>query len=228
MASHDQQIQAYRKLLDDAAPILERMRSEEERRPPTFNLFLILGHAYREVSTHSAMLAHLLDPAGGHGQGPLYLRAFLTTVQNAALRQGKELILPQFDAAQVWRCRKEVPLPSGFGQADILLRGPQLIMVIENKIHSQDSDTQIPRYWKFVSSEAQHYKRSPLLVYLTPDGRPPSPRPIASYPGLAERTVQLSYRSDISGFIEGTIGATRAVAVEEVLRQYEALARRLI
>jgi hypothetical protein len=67
------------------------MQEEERLRPPNFNIFFALGHEYREVSTHSAMLAHLLDPLASHAQKILFLRRFLDIVKK---RQGtKENIL---------------------------------------------------------------------------------------------------------------------------------------
>src|SRR5271154_3983346 len=63
----------YSDLLAGANPILEKQREHDRLRPPNFNVFMALGHAYREVPTHSAMLAHLLDPAASHAQQGLFL-----------------------------------------------------------------------------------------------------------------------------------------------------------
>src|ERR1035438_2810882 len=41
-----------------------------------FNVFEILGIGAREVTTHSPMLAELLDPRGRHGMGPRFLNIF--------------------------------------------------------------------------------------------------------------------------------------------------------
>ena len=53
----------------------------EQQRAPRFNLFQLLGVAENEVGTHSALLADLLRPEGTHGQGTLFLDAFLTYCQ---------------------------------------------------------------------------------------------------------------------------------------------------
>src|SRR5665213_375123 len=42
-----------------------------------FNIFQILGIGHREVTTHSPILAELLNPKGSHGQGSAFLRLFL-------------------------------------------------------------------------------------------------------------------------------------------------------
>ena len=64
-----------------AGPILREMRDSDILRPPTFNIFRVLGREYREIATHSALLAHLLDPQGGHRQGDLFLRLFLDSLR---------------------------------------------------------------------------------------------------------------------------------------------------
>jgi PD-(D/E)XK nuclease superfamily len=125
----DQQL--YPELLRSADPALCILRKEDSLHPPHFNIFVALGHAYRETSTHTALLAHLLDPAGRHAQGVLFLRSFLDLVQGAAKNQGKTLLLPTLEDQTRWRCRKEVSIPDG--QVDILLRGPGLVLIIENK-----------------------------------------------------------------------------------------------
>jgi hypothetical protein len=61
----DRRNNTYAQMLASADSVLEDMRNQEQLRPPSFNIFYALGHAYREVPTHSAMLVHLLDPAGG-------------------------------------------------------------------------------------------------------------------------------------------------------------------
>ena len=162
----------YSELLSAADPALRALRQGDCLRPPRFNIFFALGHAYRETSTHSALLAHLLDPAGDHAQGALFLRSFLDLVQGAAKSQGKTLLLPVPEDPTRWRCRKELPIPKG--QIDIVLRGPGLLLVIENKIFTVDSKGQLQKYWCFAKREAQEKRLLPVIVYLTPDGDPPT------------------------------------------------------
>ena len=48
----------------------------DKQHAPQFNLFHLLGVAKAEVTTHTALLANLLNPAGSHGQGTLFLETF--------------------------------------------------------------------------------------------------------------------------------------------------------
>jgi len=223
----DSRTAIYAAIISKASPVLQEMRDKERERPPNFNIFLSLGHAYREVSTHSAMLAHLLDPAGSHQQGTLFLCSFLDIVQKASVDQGKHFIIPRLQDDARWRCRREVWLRDGLGQADILLRGPGLILVIENKIGAADQDKQLCRYWEYARTEAEKNSLLPVVVYLTPDGRAPTPGSVGGALGLDEMLVRLSYQQDIYELIMRTVMTVRAISVAEVLRQYADLVRRL-
>lgn len=213
---------SYEAVLDAATVILEQHRAERARRPPSFNIFYALGHAYREVATHSALLAHLLDPRGGHSQGTLFLSGFLTAVRSAALSQGLSIPIAEIRHPDNWSCQREVALPDGLGQADLVLRGPELIMVIENKIHAGEGSQQIPRYWSYAQREAGR-DRTPVLVYLTPDGRPTR----SDCSRFQHRLVLVSYHRDIFPFLSDAAQSLHAVSVAEVLRQYADLVRNL-
>jgi PD-(D/E)XK nuclease superfamily protein len=217
--------QVYADVLARAAPIMEKQRERYRLRPPNFNIFQALGHAYREVSTHSAMLAHLLDPAGSHAQSALFLHNFLDVVQTAASRQGKSLPLPQLEDPTQWRCRREVPLSDSLGQVDVLLRGPGLLLIIENKVYADDPVNQLKRYWEFAQTEAEARRALPVIVYLTPDGRAPPPHSVGQSPRLTDNLILLSYAQDIHQFIQRSVNCLAAVSVAEVLRQYAELVR---
>jgi hypothetical protein len=221
-------LEAYRELLARADPFLQQQREQDRLRPPHFNIFQALGHAYREVSTHSAMLAHLLDPAASHAQGVLFLAGFLDLVQGAADSQKKNLRLQRPESvAHLWRIRKEVPLPDGLGQADVLVQGPGLLLLIENKIFAGDLENQLQRYWTFAKAQAEAQSLLPLIIYLTPDGRPPPALSIGGSTGLDEKLVLLSYHDDIYHWIQRKTAELHAISVAEVLRQYAALVRNL-
>ena len=170
------------------------------------------------------MLAHLLDPGATHRQGTRFLTGFLNVLQQAAEMQGKllQLPLPEARTRYKWRCRREVPLPDG--QADIVLRGPGLLLIIENKIYASDREDQLWRYWQYAKNEKNVL---PVIVYLTPDGRRPTTNSVRGDRELSQKLVLLSYHRDISRFIEETLTDLQAVSVAEVLRQYLAAAQSL-
>jgi hypothetical protein len=126
-----------------------------------FNIFQILGIGHHEVTTHSPMLAELLNPKGHHGQGAAFLRLFLT--QFAILGFDAES-----DAARVKLEHHVGPVTekSG-GRIDIVVKdGKGSSILIENKIGAGDQDKQIERYRG--SDPKAH------LFYLTLDGHEPS------------------------------------------------------
>ncbi len=225
-ADDEPRIKAYSALLAKAEAALRDMRDRDRLRPPTFNVFFALGHAYREVSTHSAMLAYLLDPAAGHAQDMLFLRKFLDIVRRAAERQGKQLPVPYPENSSRWQCRKEVRLPRDLGQVDVLLRGPELMLVLENKILAGDQENQLRRYWDYLLTEAEG-RPSRIVVYLTPDGRTPTAQSLGGNTDLAEALVRLSYRENIYELVRSAADMTKAISVAEILRQYAALVERL-
>ena len=54
------------RLLNRVASLCERRLHSQANDAPGFNLFRILGVEENEVATHSAFLAHLLDPNETH------------------------------------------------------------------------------------------------------------------------------------------------------------------
>jgi hypothetical protein len=59
---------------------LTKKVSQRSETSPTFNLLNITQRAHYEVTTHSAILAQLLNPLGTHEQGGLFLSAFLQRI----------------------------------------------------------------------------------------------------------------------------------------------------
>ena len=68
-----------RLMLVEANHIVSRQQERSRLLGEEFNLFEILRVGHYEVTTHSRLIAELLDPAGRHGQGALFLEAFLDT-----------------------------------------------------------------------------------------------------------------------------------------------------
>jgi hypothetical protein len=175
------------------------------------------------------MLAHLLDPAGSHAQRTRFLSDFLNIVQAAADGQRKNLHLPRPEDSAIgqWRCEREFLLPRDLGKADVILYGPSLLLVIENKIFAGDQANQLQRYWDFAKPEAERKCLLPVIVYLTPEGHRPSEQSLGDSTELEEHLVLLSYHEDIYQFIQHNAEDLSAISVTEVLRQYADLVRRL-
>jgi hypothetical protein len=127
------------------------------RLAPGFSSFLFIPS--RET-TLSKILACLLDPKGAHGQGALFLRGFLDLLDG-------EWKTMDCRGAEV---RTEESVEEG--RLDVRIQMGGLAVVIENKPWAGDQDRQLERYIGRADTAA--------LVYLTSDGREPSPKSISN------------------------------------------------
>ena len=98
---------------------------------PEFNLF---DYLRSDELGLSACLASLLDPKGKHGQGPVFLAAFLETIAKKA---------PWAKSFESCRVRTEV---EANGRLDIYLEFHEGVIGIENKPWAGDQDGQLSRY----------------------------------------------------------------------------------
>ncbi len=136
-----------------------------------FNVFSILNLTTNEVRTHSAFLAALLDPFGTHGQGPLYLRLFLSETGIIKDEFDPELAQVQVEI-DVGRIDND---GSNGGRIDILLTdSKKRHIMIENKIYAADQHNQLLRYHNFDPAGC--------LLYLTLFGDAPSQFATANKP----------------------------------------------
>jgi hypothetical protein len=130
-----------------------------------FNIFTILGIRRREVTTHSPVLAELLNPKGNHGQGAAFLQLFLGKIgiNKTEFDAENSTVKREYDIGPVTE-------ETG-GKIDILIRDDNGKMIlIENKIDAVDQENQMKRYYNF----AQKYSSQFYLFYLTLDGHKPS------------------------------------------------------
>ena len=126
-----------------------------------FNVFDILRVSHLEVTTHSPILAELLDPKGRHGQGDAFLRLFVSRFLND--EHGFET---KTAAISMEHYAGPVSETSG-GRLDIVVMvGGQPKIVIENKIYAPDQHNQMQRY--------RAYAPDARLFYLTLIGDEPA------------------------------------------------------
>ena len=140
-----------------------------ESRIGRFNIFDALGISDYEIR-HSNFLAFILDPAESHGQGDLFLNAFLMDLlksSDPALRPFSPI---ELDGADL----RGVEVKREWKNVDLLItcKEPRFAIVVENKVWSREHSNQLQRYAKVVKD---NYPAVPqLCVYLTPDGDEPS------------------------------------------------------
>lgn len=224
---------------------LGALQKERDRREASrFNFFRVLGIHTREVKTHSAMLACLLDPNGAHGQGDLFLAAFLRMGAGPA-----GFLPPAFENLPTadWEAACEIQAvaasahaeesPTGeplapsldSGRIDLVLRHlpSRTLIVIENKIYAGDQSRQLARYYSWMESKRRVWHRQ-VLLYLTLDGREPGgedPRsfgchhPVTATPE-ATAFGCVSYQKHLIPAFRGTLPEVKAPLIATVLDQY--------
>jgi hypothetical protein len=190
-------------LLNNVALLRERRMHCQADSAPNFNLFSILGVEDKEVSTHSAFLAHLLTPGETHAQGDIFLRHFLLQLCHVNLAS--------FDD---WAVSRELPFDGG--RLDIVIQSAKAstIIVVENKIDTEDHVEQLTSYRDWL--DERHWRRSfktRLLLYLTPT------RDLAKN---APRNIYepISYSGDIVQWLSSCLPEVKPQGVKHSIETY--------
>lgn len=128
------------------------------------NIFSVLGIERMEIR-HSNFLAWLLDPEGTHGLGSLFLKRFIRDISLLDSPDSiNEIGMQDLNAKRV-EVRRE------WKNIDILLLADDLVVCIENKVDSSDSQRQLARYRDVLEKNFPVQRKT--FIYLTPDGRDP-------------------------------------------------------
>lgn len=145
---------------------------ELERSLSRFNVFDVLKSAQSELR-HSNMLAWLLDPAGSHGLGELFLRRWFMAVLNSAPERQDGTIpdVVEMDTEPF----EHVELDREWRGIDVLVRistkKGEWVIVIENKVNSIQGKDQLAKYRRLVEHTFPDAKR--MLLFLTRFNEPP-------------------------------------------------------
>jgi hypothetical protein len=131
------------------------------------NLFEALGIVRNEIR-HSNFLAWLLDPYQNHGLGDIFIRRFLRDVFSDERVPQRSIIDADIIDLSKIEIRRE------WCHIDILIIIDNDIIVIENKIDSQDHSNQLMRYKNSVENTFSRKNIYKHYVYLTPLGTTPS------------------------------------------------------
>jgi len=180
---------------------------------PAFNIFRLLGIHRKEDETHSVILADLLNPLGRHGQGVLFLKAFLECCSNKY--QNDILSFPKLTGGFVktgWYVQREVM--AGSGRLDIVIGNPTqgYRLVIENKIGAAERFDQIHKYHQWLTKSKQFYPYC-ALIFLTPTGR-------TADSGEKNTYFPMSYHHDIAAWLTDTLPKIKAEHVYFTVKQY--------
>ena len=141
----------------EAAHTVERELDRQLARK--FNAFDYLRPNEQQLST---LIAGLLDPKGKHGQGDIFLRGFLKLLAKEGFDRLGDLRNGRVDT--------EFPI-KGRRRLDIVVRIDNLLcLAIENKPWAGDQPDQIKDYLDGLQGRYDEF----LLIYLSPQGDPPS------------------------------------------------------
>ena len=137
---------------------------ELSARLSTFNVFRALNIEHQEIR-HSNVLAWLLDPKESHGLGDIVLRRILSNMLLEACDRfdgvsAAQVELMDFTDVEVRREWKHI---------DLLMvdRTNRLIVLVENKIHSEESPRQLVNYHRKVEQEFPEFTVVPVFLTLT-------------------------------------------------------------
>lgn len=150
-----------KRLLHKVDLIVEKTQTselEKARRGEYFNIFRVCSVDHYEV-THSSVIAEFLNPKGSHGQGVLFLEAFLKELQG---------YYGSFNEFKLDEVKVETEKVVKKGRLDILISNKSgQGIIIENKIYASDQENQLIRYNDF----AKNYFNNYTILYLSLDGR---------------------------------------------------------
>lgn len=139
-----------------------KQRLIDKREATGFNVFDLIEPDENKLSD---VLAGLLDPKGGHGQGDLFLRLLFKQ-----LGLGSDARLTKDATVQ-----REAPTHGILKyrrRIDVLVEAGALV-AIENKLDSLEQRDQVKDYLDHLRRCTHGSRKQSVLIYLTPDGRRP-------------------------------------------------------
>ena len=216
-----------------------------------FNVFSILDRERKEVTTHSAIIAELLNPQGTHSQGTLFLKLFLAQLlrklqeePKAQLKELREKLKQIQEENEFDKFEVEVETSKEgkvLGRIDILIesdgiKNGDVCIVIENKIDARDQEEQLGRYYKYAS----YTKKTRGIIYLTLRGGGPTDYTLygdeqgkfdkSELDKIKDTVVCLSYKKFIYEWLGACI-KDKEVAhchrIKETLLQYQMTVKKL-
>jgi len=189
------------KSLFDSIKVLEDTMPDDARYD--FNVFSILRRENDEVNLHSRFIHDLLNPKGLHGQGDIFLRLFL-----------QQIGILNFDTRNT-KAKRE------YKNIDIFVTNDHTAIIVENKIHADDQDLQLERYYQFVRDGFDQVH----VVYLTLYGDRPTSHSLGSLD--PEEIITASYKDDIHMWLENCVANVETPIIRETIRQYKWLIEEL-
>lgn len=178
--------------------IKEITNSETQDSLESFNVFSLCRVGQKEI-IHSAILATLLDPRGGHGLGTMPLENFL-----------KQLDF-NYETLTDASVKTEETILSGQRRLDILIESRDFCIIVENKTTTVDHEGQLDAYAKWL--EKNIAKDNKRLFYLTYKGDPATNAKPDIY-------TQISYKEHIVQWLKNCIDCINDTKLKNIFEQY--------
>ena len=160
------EMREYQQFFDGLLPRLDTARTlQRELDSQLAQRFNVFDYLRTDELGLSRIVADLLNPQGRHGQGPLFLKLLLCRLKHPLATSER------LDHASV---EVERTIKDG-RRLDICVRIDNHCLAIENKPYAGDQLGQVDDYRRWLKS--QEFKSS-LLIYLSPQGEPPSPESV--------------------------------------------------
>ena len=154
---------------NELAPRLETAKAlDEELDRNLARKFNVLDYLKTDELGLSRIIADLLDPHASHGQGVLFLRAFLERLEGS----GKGPEWPELDAHEI-SVDREKRMDGRSIDVVVEIKDPDgaTCLAFENKPYDLDQEDQVRDY---LGSLQKLYPGGFLLIYLPPKGEGPS------------------------------------------------------
>ena len=215
-------------LLQDVSKIVveeKTLQEEKRKRGDNFNVFSVLGLQTSEVRLHSALIAELLSPDGGHGLGDKFMKAFLDVLN----KHYEEPFCFDTESAKVIVEHNIGSISDNYesgGRIDLFIQDKNgQTIIIENKIYAGDQYRQMFRYNKYAKEELKLKDDQVKLLYLTLDRDDPSDDSLGK---SNIKYTSISYREDILDWIDKCLALSALYPiVRETIRQYIITIKRL-
>lgn len=213
-------VEKFKESFNSLQPTIKSMLDEMEEQirlhAPTFNIFKILHLEGRADEIHTPLLASLLNPQGEHGQGHLFLNAF---IQAMALSHEYFPVPDGEIDKQQWFVAAHKYI--GRGTLDIVLSSPAMSyqLVIRNRIYTDDEDSGLQRYLTWLEDNRDYYRQQ-ALVFLTPTGEEVEHLDPHSY-------FTASYRGQIAEALRKALPGISAAHLRETILQYLDIVRKI-
>ncbi|UNC13973.1 hypothetical protein FE249_06955 [Acidiphilium multivorum] len=172
---------------------------------PRLNAFSMLAPDERRISR---FLAALLNPKEQHGQGTLFLNAFLTSVWLPPVKRQTQVSIVN-EHATFWGRR-----------VDITIRTPEAFLGIEVKLRAKQQANQLKDYVDDLKSNAQ--KQRTALVFLA-DQKPESAAgEVIRMPWVKviEDTINQKQTYPLASILQHTLPQVRAARMRAILEDF--------